>query len=118
MEEAITDSTAVQQMLYTFKWFAFHNDLYHYLAVLLGFFIILISYAFGGGNRNRVKIFFSIFIGVAVGLLTLPLLLRFGSDPILIGFFLFLDIVFVAAVTVHMYELVVVGTHEAFNEHH
>jgi hypothetical protein len=107
----------VSTALYQFKWLALGNTIYYYIALAIGCFIILISYFFGGGKRNRLKIFFSIFIGVLAGMLTLPLLLKIAgpyANPVLIGFFIFLDLVFVATVTCHMYELVVIGTHEAF----
>ena len=107
----------VSSALYHFKWLALSNSLYYYIALAIGCFIILIAYFFGGGKRHRLKIFLSITTGVLAGVLTLPLLLKMAgpnSSPILVGFFIFLDFIFVAAVTCHMYELVIIGTDEAF----
>ena len=123
------DSTAVQDTVqtaskiftssdYTFSWFMFDNNIIYYIAVAIGFFIIFISYFFGGGKTNRGKIVLSISTGVIVGILTLPLLLKIAGTekPMLVAFFVLLDIIFTATVTCHMYELVVVGTHEAFDQ--
>lgn len=107
----------VNWALYQFKWFALSNNLLYYIAVAIGFFIIFISYFFGGGKMNRLKIILSISLGVLAGMFTLPLLIKVAGPtaaPGLIGFFIFLDLIFVATVTCHMYELVNIGSHEAF----
>lgn len=111
------DPTAEAAQSFGFVWLHLNNHLIYYIAVAIGFFIIFISYFFGGGKKNRIKIFFCILTGTAVGALTLPLLLQISGnqpDPILIGFFIFLDLIFTATVTCHLYELLVIGTHEAF----
>jgi hypothetical protein len=107
----------VNWALYQFKWFALSSNLSYYIAVAIGFFIIFISYFFGGGKMNRFKIILSISLGVLAGMFTLPLLMQVAGPnaaPGLVGFFIFLDLIFVATVTCHMYELVVIGSHEAF----
>ena len=120
MQPTPTDSSQVLQMVYRFKWFTMESNLYFYIAVAIGFFIIFISYFFGGGSKARLKIIFSIILSTAIGTLTLPLLLKIaGTDPspTLVGFFIFIDFVFIAVVAVHFYELIVIGTHEAlFNK--
>ena len=59
----------------------------------------------------------SMLVGVIIGLLTMPLLLKISGDqsPALTAFFIFVDIAFAVAVACHMYEMVVIGTHEAFD---
>lgn len=121
------DPTAVQDSLqvvkafssatYRFSWFTMESNVIYYIAVAIGFFIIFISYFFGGGKRNRIKIFLSISTAVIIGILTLPLLLKIAGTekPGIVAFFLLLDILFTTAVACHMYELVVIGTHEAFD---
>ena len=123
------DTTAVQDSVkaatkvlspqdFSFSWYVFDNNMVYYIAVAIGFFIIFVAYFFGGGKKNRIKIFLSITTGIIIGLLALPLLLKIaGTDkPVLVAFFILLDIVFTATVTCHMYELVVIGTHEAFDQ--
>lgn len=107
----------ISSVLHQFKWFALSSNLVYYIAVAIGFFTIFISYFFGGGKMNRLKITLSISLGVLAGMFTLPLLLKIAGPnaaPVLVGFFIFLDMIFVAAVTCHMYELVNIGSHEAF----
>ncbi len=116
MQDALADTTTqAAAIIYQFRWIALNNTMPYLIAAVMGIFIILISYAFGGGSRNRAKIFFSIFLGVLIGVLTLPLLLRLAQpdEPMLVAFFVFIDLVFAAAVAVHFYELVVIGAHEA-----
>ncbi|MBN1481566.1 hypothetical protein EH223_04315 [candidate division KSB1 bacterium] len=123
------DQTAVQDSLnnvsqfisssqHEFVWFQFESNLVYLIAVAIGFFIIFISYFFGGGKKNKVKIFLSIVTGILVGVLTLPLLLKLpGHEKAgVIAFYILLDLIFTATVTCHMYELVVIGTHEAFDQ--
>lgn len=119
-EQAVSDSlsqAAVSFHSYQMSWFLFSADIIYYIAVAIGFFIILVSYFFGGGKRNKVKIIMSIIVGIIIGVLTFPLLLKISGDnsPALVGLFIFIDIVFAATVACHMYELVVIGTHEAFD---
>jgi len=119
-EQAVSDSlsqAAVSLHSYQMSWFVFSADIVYYIAVAIGFFIIFVSYFFGGGKRNKVKIIMSIIIGIVIGVLTLPLLLKMSGEnsPVLVGIFIFIDIVFAATVACHMYELVVIGTHEAFD---
>ncbi|MBN1562062.1 hypothetical protein JW998_17545 [candidate division KSB1 bacterium] len=122
------DTTAVQDSLqaaskaissgdYCFSWFVLNSNIIYYIAVAIGFFIIFVSYFFGGGKRNRVKIILSIMVGMLIGIFTLPLLLQIAGteNTTLVAFFLLLDICFSTTVTCHMYELVVIGTHEAFD---
>jgi hypothetical protein len=109
----------VTSVCYQFKWLALNNALYSYIALAIGFFIILVSYFFGGGKQNKLKLFLSITLGVVAGALALPLLLKIAGtnpSPVLVGFFILLDFIFVATVTCHMYELVVINTEEAFVE--
>lgn len=118
--QAASDSlqqAAISFDTYQFSWFGLSSDIIYYIAVAIGFFIIFVSYFFGGGKRNKVKIIMSISIGVIVGILTLPILLKISglNNPVLAAFFIFIDIVFAATVACHMYELVVIGTHEAFD---
>lgn len=104
---------------YTFKWFDFTGaEWIYYIALAIGFFIIFIAYFFGGGKKNKMKISFSIFIGVLLGMLILPLLLKICStlgaaSHFMIAFVLFIDFIFIASVTCNLYELLVIGTHEA-----
>jgi len=118
--QAASDSlsqSAISFLNYQMSWFVFSADIIYYIAVAIGFFIIFVSYFFGGGKRNKVKIIMSIIIGMVIGLLTLPLLLKISGDsnPALTAFFIFLDVAFATTVACHMYELVVIGTHEAFD---
>jgi hypothetical protein len=123
------DTTAVQDSLqaaskgissghYCFSWFVLESNVICYIAVAIGFFIIFVSYFFGGGKTNRMRIFLSILTGVFIGVFTFPLLLHIARNgsPTLIAIFLFLDILFTATVTCHLYELVIIGTHEAFDQ--
>lgn len=116
--QAASDSlSTITFNTFQFSWFGLSSDIVHYIAVAIGFFIIFVAYFFGGGKRNKVKIIMSISIGVLIGLLTLPLLLKISgpNNPGLVAFFIFIDVVFAATVACHMYELVVIGTHEAFD---
>ncbi len=114
--DSLQQQAAIAFHSYQFSWFVFSADIIYYIAVAIGFFIIFVSYFFGGGKNNKVKIIMSITIGVVIGLLTLPLLLKISGEEnsALTALFVFLDIVFAATVACHMYELVVIGTHEAF----
>ncbi len=121
----VADSSAVADSLsqfytsdFTFQWLMFDSNIVYYVAVAIGFFIIFVSYFFGGGKKNKIKIFLSILMGALIGLLTFPLLLKIaGTDqPLVIAFFILIDVIFTATVTCHMYELVVIGTHEGFDQ--
>ena len=113
-----TASKIISSSEHDFSWIVFDNNMIYYIAVAIGFFIIFIAYFFGGGKKNKMKIILSIVTGVIIGVLALPLLLKIaGTDkPLVVALFVFLDIVFTATVTCHMYELVVIGTHEAFDQ--
>ena len=119
MGEAASDSAqaAITFGNYQFSWFQLNADIIYYIAVAIGFFIIFISYFFGGGKKNKIRIIMSISIGVLVGMFTLPLLLRISGpeNPALSAIFIFIDFIFTATVTCHLYELVIIGTHEAFD---
>ncbi|MBN1464253.1 hypothetical protein JXA02_00730 [candidate division KSB1 bacterium] len=118
---AVQDSLEVVKTFssakYCFSWLTMESNVIYYIAVAIGFFIIFVSYFFGGGKRNRIKILLSISTSVIIGVLTLPLLLKIAGteNPALVAFFLLLDIIFTTTVSCHMYELVVIGTHEAFD---
>lgn len=123
VQAAVQDSTnAAAQLIssnnHEFAWFEFETNLVYLIAVAIGFFIIFVSYFFGGGKKNKVKIFLSIATGVLIGILTLPLLLKMPGheQPGFVAFYILLDIIFTATITCHMYELVVIGTHEAFDQ--
>ena len=111
------EQAAISIETFEFSWFGISSDIVYYIAIAIGFFIIFVSYFFGGGKKNKVKIIMSIILGVLIGVLTLPLLLKISgpNNPTLSAFFIFVDIVFAATVACHMYELVVIGTHEAFD---
>lgn len=103
---------------FTFRWLMFDNNLIYYVAIAIGFFIIFVAYFFGGGRMNKVKITLSIITAILIGVFTLPLLLKIAGkgQPIVVAFFILIDIIFTAIVACHMYELVVIGTHEAFDQ--
>jgi hypothetical protein len=117
VSDSLSTASSFFQTEHTFKWFMMESNIIYYVAVAIGFFIIFVSYFFGGGKKNKVKIFISIALGVVIGVLTLPLLLKIAGQgqPLVIAFFILLDIIFTATVACHMYELVVIGTHEAFD---
>ena len=115
-----TTSAASDSLMYaqdfTFRWFLFESNIVYYVAIAIGFFIIFVAYFFGGGRMNKMKIVLSIITGIVIGLFTLPLLLKIaGHSPLVVAFFILIDIIFTAVVACHMYELVVIGTHEAFD---
>jgi len=109
----------IQNDLYTFQWHAPGDYLFYYVAIIVGLFIIFVSYFFGGARSQKFKVIFSIFMGVIVGYFTLPLLLKLGQDyiaenPFLVTIIILVDFVFVAAVTCFLYELIVIRSGEAF----
>ncbi len=111
-------ASAVGKTVSNFAWFDVGNNLVYYIAIAIGFFIIFISYFFAGGKKSRMRLLLSIIVGTLVGVFTLPLLLQIAgpqSSPIVIGFLIFLDMIFIATVTCHLYEMVIIGTHEAFS---
>ncbi len=115
-----TTSVASDSLMYaqdfTFRWFLFESNIVYYVAIAIGFFIIFVAYFFGGGKMNKMKIVLSIITGIVIGLFTLPLLLKIaGHSPLVVAFFILVDLIFTAVVACHMYELVVIGTHEAFD---
>jgi hypothetical protein len=117
---ATTTSAASDSVMYAqefvFKWFLFESNIVYYVAIAIGFFIIFVAYFFGGGKMNKMKIILSIVTGIVIGVFTLPLLLKIAGDsPLVVAFFILIDIIFTAIVACHMYELVVIGTHEAFD---
>lgn len=118
VSDSLANASGLTTMEHTFTWFMLESNIIFYIAVAIGFFIIFISYFFGGGKKNKVRLFLSIAIGVIIGVLTLPLLLRIAGEgrPVVVAFFIFLDIIFTATVACHLYELVIIGTHEAFDQ--
>ena len=106
VSDSLANASGLTTMEHTFTWFMLESN------------IIFISYFFGGGKKNKVRLFLSIAIGVIIGVLTLPLLLRIAGEgrPVVVAFFIFLDIIFTATVACHLYELVIIGTHEAFDQ--
>ncbi len=109
----------VQEDLYTFQWHTPDDYLFYYVAIIVGLFIIFVSYFFGGARTQKFKVIFSVFMGVIVGYFTLPLLLKLGEDyivgnPFLVTLIILVDFVFVAAVTCFLYELIVIRSGEAF----
>lgn len=116
-DTVVTVTKAITTADHQFTWFFLENSLINYIAVAIGFFIIFISYFFGGVKQNQLRMVLCIIIGFIVGILTLPLLLNLaGQDnPGLAAFFIGLDIIFSVTVACHLYELTVVSAREAFN---
>mgnify|MGYP006277328221 FL=1 len=112
-----TVTSSIESTIHSFAWFDVGNNLVYYIAIAIGFFIIFVSYFFAGGRKSKMRIIMAITIGTLVGVFTMPLLLKIAgtqSDPVVIGFLILLDMIFVATVTCHLYEMVIIGTHEAF----
>jgi len=117
--QVATSPVPMETLIYQFQSFQFSSDVVYYVALAIGFFIIAISYIFGGGKTNRLKVMISIIIGSLIGILTLPLLLKIAGteepSAVLVSFLLAVDLIFASAVTCHLYELVVVRASEAFS---
>ncbi|RPH93211.1 MAG: hypothetical protein EHM72_16555, partial [Calditrichaeota bacterium] len=89
------------------------------IALVVGLLIIFIGYRFSGGYYNRKELTFSITISTIIGIFTVPLLFKaFGSqhlkhNMLALGFIFIVEIIFVAAVSAHAYEMVTVTAKEA-----
>ncbi len=88
------------------------------VALVLGFLLLVIAY-FAGARDNRNKIVFSVISSVLIGILSLPLFIKFGhllgilANPYGQVAVIVLVIVFVAMVASHAYEIVTVSAREA-----
>ena len=114
-----TVANGLSKTVMDFAWFDVGSNLVYYIAIAIGFFIIFISYFFAGGKKSKMRLLISITIGSLIGAFTLPLLLKIAgpeSNPVVIGFLILVDMVFIATVTCHLYEMVIIGTHEAFTQ--
>lgn len=89
------------------------------IALVVGLLIIFIGYRFSGGYYNRKELTFSVTISTIIGIFTVPLLFKlFGSqhlkdNMLALGFIFIVEIIFVAAVSAHAYEMVTVTAKEA-----
>ncbi|MBN1541085.1 hypothetical protein JW992_02995 [candidate division KSB1 bacterium] len=88
------------------------------IALVLGFLLLLIAY-FAGARDNRNKIIFSVISSVLIGILSLPIFIKFGhflgilTHPYGQVAVLVVVIIFVAMVSSHAYEIVTVSAREA-----
>ena len=94
------------------------DDIVLIVALALGFMIILIGYFFAGGKYNQTKLIFSIIISSGVGILVLPGMYKIASILNLTGeivntAIIIIDLIFVAVVSCHAYEIVTVTAREA-----
>ena len=104
-----------EQMLV--EWFKVDKTV-SYIALVIGLFIILIAY-FSGGKENRNKLLFAIISAAVIGILSLPLFIKFGIWIGLLGHqwgvivIMIVFIAFIAALASHAYEIVTVTAKEA-----
>jgi vacuolar-type H+-ATPase subunit I/STV1 len=116
------DSTVTENAVNPFGEKVFYSyemgDYVLLVALVIGLLIVLIGYFFAGGKNNRTVLIFSIIISSLVGILILPGLfkiaasLKMDSPYIHTGLIIF-DLVFVAIISCHAYELVTVTAKEA-----
>lgn len=89
-----------------------------YVALVVGLFIIIIAY-FSGGRENRHKLIFSILSSVVIGILTMPLFIKFGIWVGLFGYqwgeivLMTIYVLYIAALSCNAYEIVTVSAKEA-----
>jgi hypothetical protein len=99
------------------EWFKVDKTV-SYVALVVGLFIIIIAY-FAGGKENKAKLIFSIISATLIGILSMPLFIKFGRWLGIFGhqwgeiFLLSLFIVYVTALSCHAYEIVTVSAKEA-----
>jgi hypothetical protein len=99
-------------------WWPHFNDTYSIIALALSVAIFFIAY-FAGGKLNRTKIFFSFLTATLLGFFSMPFFIgvfdRFGllnSRLGVVGLYCGV-MVFVAALSVNIYEIIVVTAREA-----
>jgi len=89
------------------------------IALVLGLGIIFVGYKFAGGVHNRKAIIFSIIASLLVGFLTFPMLIKIACDIhaqnncLTLAIIVILEMIFVAFVAVHSYEMTTVTAEEA-----
>ncbi|MBN1479613.1 hypothetical protein JXA70_05025 [candidate division KSB1 bacterium] len=89
------------------------------IALMAGLLIIFVGYKYSAGLYNKKELTFSIFISSLIGTLTAPLLLKLAiwlgvhDSHIILGIIFIIEIIFVAAVSSHAYEMVTVTAREA-----
>jgi len=113
------DSTRalVEREQMVIEWFKVDRTV-AYVALVVGLFIILIAY-FSGGRENRAKLIFSILSSVVIGILTMPLFIKFGIWVGLFGYqwgeivLMTIYILYIAALSCNAYEIVTVSAKEA-----
>ncbi len=99
------------------EWFKIDKTV-SYVALVVGLFIIVIAY-FAGGRENKAKLIFSILSATLIGILSMPLFIKFGRWLGIFGhqwgeiFLLTVFIIFVTALASHAYEIVTVSAREA-----
>ena len=100
-----------------FDWFDVSETL-SFIALAVGVAILVIAY-FAGGKENSSKLFFSIIVSTLVGVLVMPLFIKFG---LWLGVLdttggvitlIILAMLFVSAVAANSYEIVTVTAREA-----
>ncbi|HPN33209.1 MAG TPA: hypothetical protein PK843_01735 [bacterium] len=114
---ADSTSTLVEREQMIIEWFKVDKTV-AYVALVVGLFIIIIAY-FSGGRENRPKLIFSILSSVVIGVLTLPLFIKFGIWVGLFGYqwgeivLMTIYILYIAALSCNAYEIVTVSAKEA-----
>jgi hypothetical protein len=104
-----------EQML--IEWFKVDKTV-SYIALVIGLFILIIAY-FAGGRENKNKMLFSIASAAIIGILSLPLFIKFGLWIGILGhqwgtiLLMTVFIIFIAALASHAYEIVTVSAKEA-----
>jgi hypothetical protein len=88
------------------------------VAAAVGILIVIIGYFFAGGKYNQTKLLFSIVVASGVGILILPGLFKLAAmvgvrGPIVNTAIVLFDMIFVAIVASHAYEIVTVTAQEA-----
>ncbi len=113
------DSTraVVEREQMIIEWFKVDKTV-AYVALVVGLFIIIIAY-FSGGRENRHKLIFSILSSAVIGILTMPLFIKFGIWIGLFGYqwgeilLMTIYIFYIAALSCNAYEIVTVSAKEA-----
>lgn len=89
------------------------------IALMAGLLIIFVGYKYAGGIFNKKELSFSIFISSLIGTFTAPLLLKLAirlglhDNHIMLGIVFIIEVIFVAAVSSHAYEMVTVTARES-----
>lgn len=98
-------------------WFTIHPTI-SIVALALAMLIFVIAY-FAGGRENRAKLLVSILLSLLIGVLSMPLFIKFGRALGLLTstggvvFVLVLLMTFIAALSAHIYEIITVSAREA-----